>query len=532
MRRPSNRLADTAKTTFLKSTQIQNLQRRLNRGVLALNPSRYSLVLLAVWSLAIFMVVKSNIDRAEWTQVVEFGFQISLESQNNQDDLSKLGASDRADPVDHWQSDIQELVNEDIRITSEAWDLMLASDPDSVDLRETLGEVIRRNLKRMQGRIDTCLPDCKICASCDFEKNASGRSSKLSWASPLSQYLDHIQQEIHAQEIESAEYRTLQKRWIESGEQFCSQLAHQIIEWRDFDHGVQARSILEDDKFKAEFSKAIGGLRKSSAIYFSQLDDFISEIDSLSSQHLRELSTRRGWYFWSLIILVVMNYLVLVFVSSIRAKKNNISLKVERDHLEFAEDPLPIGVANANTGEGIHWPIRIAEELLEAAESNSNKKNAGEQALQEYRALSESASPVPDRESLNDSVEEEFQSRELSCLIIEDNDSIRKLMILLLEREGVQCTGLSTNVGLESDEIQKYDLLITDIRLGENITDGVRFVRELRKKGLFIPVLLVSGYRLEGSKHVDVLNGVTHFMGKPIEAEKFIAAVKNLVCVR
>ena len=494
----------------------------MEREVLALKPSRFPLVLLAVWSLAIFTVVKSNRDWAEWTQVVELGFLLPKEIQKN-----PTAISGRRDSVDYWLVDSQELVREDIRITSESWDLLLASDSSSVALRETLGTVIRRNLMRMQGRIGTCMPSCRICGPCDFGNLSQDRPSKLRWSSPLSHYLDHIQQEIHDRNIGSKSYSEKQEQWTESGEQFCLQLASQIIEWRDLNNGVSSLSLLEDGKFITEFTKAIAEIEVSSALYHSRLDSFISETRSLSLQHLQDLNSRRFLFLWGLVLLALVNYLGSVLINTMKGKKKPSPIKAGVNRLASGDEPLPIGVENANTGEDIHWPIRIAEELLEAAEGNSNSSIAGEQAIQEYEALTESVNAKLLRDRSRDSA-----SEKVKCLIIEDNDSIRELMILLLEPEGFQCTGLCTNAGLDSEEIRKYDLLITDVRLGENITDGVRFVREVRKKNLSIPVLLVSGYRLEGSKHVDVLDGETHFLEKPIEAEKFLSAVKNLLCVR
>jgi two-component system response regulator (stage 0 sporulation protein F) len=113
-----------------------------------------------------------------------------------------------------------------------------------------------------------------------------------------------------------------------------------------------------------------------------------------------------------------------------------------------------------------------------------------------------------------------------SILIIDDEDTIRKLLRAVLETEGYEVTEAANGrIGLEQYRQKPTDLVITDILMPE--LNGLDLLLELTRDFLDAKVIAISG--LGGEKNVlDVakLLGARRTIQKPFSLPQLLDAVR------
>lgn len=109
-----------------------------------------------------------------------------------------------------------------------------------------------------------------------------------------------------------------------------------------------------------------------------------------------------------------------------------------------------------------------------------------------------------------------------NILVVEDEPIILESLTRLLERQGYRVTGVSTTVEAEEHSINKYDLIISDLRLpGEPGTT-------LISKAAPIPVLIMTSYSTVQSA-VDAMKlGAVDYIAKPFNHDQMILTVKRI----
>lgn len=115
-----------------------------------------------------------------------------------------------------------------------------------------------------------------------------------------------------------------------------------------------------------------------------------------------------------------------------------------------------------------------------------------------------------------------------SVLVCEDDRNIRRLMCEYLLQDGY--TVLESENGEEAMEklsANHIDLLITDIMMPE--MDGFELVREIRKTGVEIPVLMITAKASMEDKKTGFGCGADDYMVKPIDMEEMLLRVSALL---
>ena len=116
----------------------------------------------------------------------------------------------------------------------------------------------------------------------------------------------------------------------------------------------------------------------------------------------------------------------------------------------------------------------------------------------------------------------------VNILIVDDDKNIRKLLQVVLERQGYNVYLASD--GLEAlkviDEV-KINLVVVDIMM-PNI-DGYEFTKTLREANNDLSVLMVSAKQLVDDRKKAFLVGADDYMTKPIDIEEFVLHVKALL---
>ena len=107
-----------------------------------------------------------------------------------------------------------------------------------------------------------------------------------------------------------------------------------------------------------------------------------------------------------------------------------------------------------------------------------------------------------------------------TVLVVDDEPAIREVVATLLEEEGYAvCRAADGREALLVVEEHAVDLVVSDIRMPK--LDGAMLVRELRRQGHGVPVVLMSAV------YADVdLPGV-RFVPKPFELDHLLVAVEK-----
>jgi len=115
-----------------------------------------------------------------------------------------------------------------------------------------------------------------------------------------------------------------------------------------------------------------------------------------------------------------------------------------------------------------------------------------------------------------------------NILVVDDNDSIRKLITTYLARDGYNtyaaCDGLEALDVLDKEQI---DLMIADIMMPN--MDGYTLTNELRTSKYNLPILMVTAKESIDDKRKGFLAGTDDYMVKPIDFDEMLLRVSALL---
>jgi len=115
-------------------------------------------------------------------------------------------------------------------------------------------------------------------------------------------------------------------------------------------------------------------------------------------------------------------------------------------------------------------------------------------------------------------------------LVVDDERNVRFLIERFLADESVKIDSfVSAEEALKIffNNEKKYDLIITDIKLPGK--SGLDLIREIRKEGIDIPILIISAYvKPEVISELFKFENVD-YLSKPFTKEELISKVKNLL---
>lgn len=115
-----------------------------------------------------------------------------------------------------------------------------------------------------------------------------------------------------------------------------------------------------------------------------------------------------------------------------------------------------------------------------------------------------------------------------NLLIVDDDTSTRKWLLVLLAREGYRvfpaCDGIEAMAVLDSQQI---DLIVLDVMMPN--MDGYSLTRELRAAGITIPILMMTARQLPIDKKTGFLAGTDDYMTKPVNTDELLLRIKALL---
>ena len=116
----------------------------------------------------------------------------------------------------------------------------------------------------------------------------------------------------------------------------------------------------------------------------------------------------------------------------------------------------------------------------------------------------------------------------MRILIVEDEESLARNIQRLLQDEKyhAECA-LDGNSGLELALTEEYDLIILDVMLPGK--DGFEIIRQLRREGLDVPVIMLTARNQVEDKVRGLDEGADDYLTKPFAVPELLARVRSLL---
>ncbi|MCO6436567.1 MAG: response regulator transcription factor [Phycisphaerae bacterium] len=116
----------------------------------------------------------------------------------------------------------------------------------------------------------------------------------------------------------------------------------------------------------------------------------------------------------------------------------------------------------------------------------------------------------------------------MRILVIEDNERLAELLKKGLEEQGYAVD--TTPSGREGEELavrERYDVIILDLMLPDH--DGVQVARELRRRKVSTPTLMLTALASTADKVSGLDAGADDYLTKPFDFDELIARVRALL---
>ena len=115
-----------------------------------------------------------------------------------------------------------------------------------------------------------------------------------------------------------------------------------------------------------------------------------------------------------------------------------------------------------------------------------------------------------------------------TILVIDDDDSLRDTIGVLLEREGFKAIlAADGKTGLDQAVLSKPALIVTDLRLPD--INGVEVCKRLRTTGIQTPIIVLSAIGEEIDKVLLLEMGADDYIVKPFGTREFLARVRAVL---
>ena len=118
----------------------------------------------------------------------------------------------------------------------------------------------------------------------------------------------------------------------------------------------------------------------------------------------------------------------------------------------------------------------------------------------------------------------------LTVLVVDDSESMRKVIIMTLVHAGYMVLDASDGVqALQVAKSHNIDIVLTDINMPK--MDGIALIAELRTLPEYksTPILTITTESSDVKKHAGKVSGATGWIVKPIDQDKLLTIVDKLL---
>src|SRR3982751_4344330 len=113
-----------------------------------------------------------------------------------------------------------------------------------------------------------------------------------------------------------------------------------------------------------------------------------------------------------------------------------------------------------------------------------------------------------------------------SVHIVDDDEAVRDSLAALVEAAGLLAKTYASAIELlNSPGGQAADCFVADIRMPE--MDGLQLQQELTRRGVLVPLIIITGYADVGLAVQAMKAGASDFLEKPFEGERLLASLRD-----
>jgi len=121
-----------------------------------------------------------------------------------------------------------------------------------------------------------------------------------------------------------------------------------------------------------------------------------------------------------------------------------------------------------------------------------------------------------------------YEEQQMRALIVEDNPKMAAALKTGLCANGFVADAIHTGFeGEEAAAAQEYDVVILDLMLPDR--DGVQVCRNLRRRSIRTPILMLTALSSTDDKVAGLDAGADDYLAKPFEFEELLARVRALL---
>lgn len=123
----------------------------------------------------------------------------------------------------------------------------------------------------------------------------------------------------------------------------------------------------------------------------------------------------------------------------------------------------------------------------------------------------------------------------VKILIVDDNEYVRLLLRVMLEKENYQVVGEARNKEEAVEQYKKLspDVVLMDLRMPEegeytqSATGGIHAIEEIRKISTEVKIIALTAVSQERYREKVIAAGADGYITKPYKEEEIINAVKD-----
>jgi two-component system response regulator FixJ len=114
-------------------------------------------------------------------------------------------------------------------------------------------------------------------------------------------------------------------------------------------------------------------------------------------------------------------------------------------------------------------------------------------------------------------------------LVVEDDDSMREAIDTLLEAAGIESAMYASAEALLAGEVSAGGVcIVSDLKLPG--MSGLELLAELRSRGGWPPVILITAHDSEALRAEALRQGVAAYLAKPFLGSALLAAIHSATC--
>ena len=115
-------------------------------------------------------------------------------------------------------------------------------------------------------------------------------------------------------------------------------------------------------------------------------------------------------------------------------------------------------------------------------------------------------------------------------LLIEDEEISRTITRMFLK--GICAVDFAENgeIGYEMANQKQYEIIFMDIGLGRGM-NGMQTAQKIKQFDNYknTPIVALTAYAMKGDKEEFLANGCTHYISRPVDKQKLIQLVKDIL---